>query len=113
MSNNKIQNWTQLCFRLGEMFRMDLDDNGVFMLIGIRERGWGFREFTKEEKMNLIHLGTATLLCEIGRVDKVTIDRDGWPVFKEPSVTVNWTEAQKISELKKAAIIYFNKVWRL
>ncbi|QZE14005.1 hypothetical protein K4L44_15975 [Halosquirtibacter laminarini] len=112
-SKKKIQNWTQLCFRLGEMFRLDLDENGVFMLIGIRERGWGFKEYTKEEKLNLIYLGTATLLCEMNRITKVTTDRDGWPVFKEPNIVAEWTEVQKIGELKKGAIVYFNRIWGL
>lgn len=112
-SNKKIQNWTQLCFRLGEMFQMDLDTNGVFLLIGIREKGWGFREFSKEEKLNLIRLGSCTLLCELKQLERVTSDRDGWPVFKQPAFFPEWNEAQKQQKLKEAAVVYFNRIWKL
>ena len=59
-------NWKNLCEHLTSMFGIDVDLNGVLFLVGIRERGLTFRQFSKEEKLNLINLGSCTLYQEMG-----------------------------------------------
>jgi len=105
------QNWNELCDRLGDMFGMDVDLNGVLYLIGVRERGWILRKFTKYEKWSLINLGSCILYKEIGMVEDLGNDRDGWPMFREKTVLTNWTEERKQKTLQDCALRYFAKVF--
>lgn len=105
------QNWNELCDRLGDMFGMDVDLNGVLYLIGVRERGWILRKFTKYEKWSLINLGSCILYKEIGMVEDLGTDRDGWPMFREKTVLTNWTEERKQKTLQDCALRYFAKVF--
>ena len=57
----KVDNWEDLCEKLGELFKIHVDLHGGLFLVGMRERGLTFQEFSKEEKLNLINLGSCTL----------------------------------------------------
>ncbi|GET20588.1 hypothetical protein [Prolixibacter denitrificans] len=105
------QNWNELCDRLSDMFGMDVDLNGVLYLVGVRERGLTLRKFTKFEKWSLINLGSCVLYKEIGMVEELGTDRDGWPMFREKSLLTNWTEERKQKTLQDCAIRYFSKVF--
>ena len=48
--------WNELTKDLAETFKMDMDLQSVLFLIGVQELGVGFREFKKQEKMDLMHL---------------------------------------------------------
>lgn len=102
--------WENLCVHLKERFGMDVDLNGVLLLVGIRERELPLQEFTKEEKLNLISLGSCVLYQEMGLVDQVGTDRDGWPVFVQKSMAPDISEEQKIKTLQSCALRYFSKI---
>lgn len=105
------QNWNELCDRLSEMFKMEVDLNGVLYLVGVRERGLMLQKFSKFEKWSLINLGSCVLYKEIGMVEELGTDRDGWPIFREKSVLTNWTEERKQKTLQDCALRYFAKVF--
>jgi len=93
------------------MFSVKADLNGVLFLIGIRERGLTFRNFTKEEKYNLINLGSCTLYKEMGLTEITGYDGEGWPVFRQKSVIPGMSEGRKEKILKDCAVIYFRRVF--
>ena len=74
-------NWKDLCEHLTVMFGIDVDLNGVLFLVGIRERGLTFQKFSKEEKLNLINLGSCTLYKEMGLVELVVGEEEVGPGF--------------------------------
>jgi len=104
-------NWIELCDRLSSMFGIKVDLNGVLFLIGIRERGLTFQEYTKEEKYNLINLGSCTLYKEMGLTEITGYDSEGWPIFRQISVIPQISEERKQKTLEDCAIIYFRKVF--
>lgn len=78
------------------MGRKDLPDlQSILYLIGIQELGrWdGEKNFTKEEKQDLMHIAVCTLLEDDGYFLFEGRDQDGWPHWKE-------NKAFKISGLK-------------
>ena len=88
---------------------VELDLQAVLFLIGVNELGQGYRDFTKEEKVNLLHIAICRLLSTYGYYNFVGKDRDGWP---------HWTTNQELPRLeideqtvllKEAAILYFSK----
>ncbi len=104
-------NWKNLCERLSGMFGIDVDLNGVLFLVGIRERGLTFQKFTKEEKINLINLGSCTLYQEMGLVEISGEDAEGWPLFQQKSLAPVIAEELKQKTLQDCAISYFKKVF--
>jgi len=106
-------NWTDLCEQLSEMFGIDVDLNGVLFLVGMRERGLTFQQFTKEEKLNLINLGSCTLYMEMGLVELCGEDNDGWPLFHQKALAQVIPEELKIKTLQDCAIRYFTKVLKV
>lgn len=105
------ENWKDLCEHLGGMFGIDVDLNGVLFLVGIRERGLMFRKFTKEEKINLINLGSCTLYKEMGLVELSGEDTEGWPIFHQKALAPVIAEELKLKTLQDCAIRYFAKVF--
>ncbi len=104
-------NWNDLCNWLNDQFGIEVDLNGVLFLVGMRERGLLFQTFTKEEKLNLINLGSCTLFQEMGLVTISGTDNDGWPVFHQNTLAPKITEELKIKTLQDCAIRYFKKVF--
>ena len=104
-------NWKDLCEHLSEMFGIEVDLNGVLFLVGIRERGLTFQKFSKEEKLNLINLGSCTLYQEMGMVEQSGEDTEGWPLFRQKALAPVITEELKVKTLQDCAIRYFKKVF--
>jgi hypothetical protein len=102
--------WGELCERLEEMFGITSDLNGVLFLVGMRERGLNFRPFTKEEKLNLINLGSCTLYLEMGLTEITDYDAEGWPIFHQRVVSPEISEERKYKILQDCAIRYFAKI---
>lgn len=105
------ETWIELCDRLGEMFGIQVDLNGVLFLVGIRERGLTFHQFTKEEKLNLINLGSCTLYKEMGLTEITGYDADGWPQFRQKALSPEIPEERKQKTLQDCALRYFCKVF--
>ena len=96
-SDNLEHNWTQLRAMLMKQFGKKPDMNAILFLIGIQELGRGIREFTKEEKQDLMHIAyTGT-------------DEEGWPHYEavKPIPFANLREQENM--LKWHVIEYFNQ----
>lgn len=104
-------NWNDLCKTLNDQFGIEVDLNGVLFLVGIRERGLSFQTFSKEEKFNLINLGSCTLYKEMGLVTFSGTDNEGWPVFHQNALAPVISEERKLKTLQDCAIRYFKKVF--
>ena len=105
------ENWNDLCKTLNDQFGIEVDLNGVLFLVGMRERGLLFQTFTKEEKLNLINLGSCTLYREMGLLSLNGKDRDGWPVFHQNALAPEVPEETKLKTLQDCAIRYFKRIF--
>jgi hypothetical protein len=100
--------WRELLDKLNESFG-DLDLQGVLFLVGVQELGKGPQSFSKDQKQDLMHIGTCRLMSYYGYYELKGADEEGWPdwqVVKKPP-------AMKLGEqdllLKQAAIRYFRE----
>jgi hypothetical protein len=117
MDHNTEQKFQQLLKSLSEKFEGDggMDLNSVLFLIGVQEVGLGFRKYSKEEKMNLMHVAICTILEPYGFYTFIENDPDGWPHFEKvknvPPINLQEQEAL----LKEASLNYFseNKIFEL
>ena len=85
------------------------DLNSVLFLIGAQELGLGPKQFDKEEKQDLIHIGICKVLSLVGYYELIGTDEDGWPHWqatkKLPSLSVG--EQEKL--LRIQVMEYFDK----
>lgn len=83
MGNEEVnRKWKALRERLAGDFGKRPDLNKILLLIGIRELGQVREEFTKEEKVDLMHIAMCKLLSQSGYYELEGVDQDGWPHWK-------------------------------
>jgi hypothetical protein len=99
--------WKQLLLQLTEQFGEEPDLQTILFLIGVNELGKGAREFTKGEKMDLMHVATCSLLSQYGFYLYEGLDNEGWPhytlVEKLPALKIG----QQEDLLREAIVNYF------
>ena len=84
------------------------DLQNILFLIGIQELGQVRRDFTKEEKQDLMHIAVCTLMSAKGYFEFVGRDEDGWPHFTQLKVLPGQgVEAQE--ELLKIQVVDYFK----
>ncbi|MEM9983482.1 MAG: hypothetical protein AAF804_00165 [Bacteroidota bacterium] len=71
--------WAMLEQRLQQQFKKKLNVEAILFLIGVRELGSGPKEFTKEQKVDLMHIAICRLLSQSGYYELSYLDQDGWP----------------------------------
>ena len=102
--------WAYLMGRLKEMVgKRPKDLNAVLFLIGVQELGRGLRNFSKEEKQDLMHIAICKILSFSGFYELEGIDDEGWPHWKlkKPLPHFDLLEQEKL--LKISIIEYFEK----
>ncbi|MBL7927400.1 MAG: hypothetical protein JNK61_10905 [Bacteroidia bacterium] len=99
--------WQLLLQNLNNRFDSELDLQGVLFLIGVQELGKGYRQFSKSEKGDLMHIATCKLLSQYGYYVLNGIDVDGWPHWELMQPLPPLTLREQDLLLKQAAIEYF------
>lgn len=94
--------------RLKEDIGEKPDMTSVIFLIGVQELGRGYGKFTKQQKVDLIHIGICTLLEPYGFYKFEGNDPDGWPHFEnlKPLPPLDGKQQQHL--LKQAIVEYFD-----
>ena len=96
--------------------KKDLPDlRSILFLIGIQELGrWEVgKNFTKEEKQDLMHIAVCTLLEDEGYYTFEGRDQDGWPHWKENNAFKITGLADQERYLKEKVIRYFRAMEEL
>ena len=101
--------WLVLRLKLKERFGKLPDVNAALMLIGIREVGTMKPKYEKEEKEELMHVGTCNVLSLKGYYRQTHVDPDGFPHFEEatPLPPMNVKEQEHL--LITCIIEYFER----
>ncbi len=104
------KNWLELRRKLKEQFGKAPDMNAILMLIGIRELGKIQSKFSKEEKQDLMHIATCSILSRSGYYDLKGMDDDGWPHWeaKKKLPVLNLDEQEDF--LKDHVLMYFEEM---
>ncbi|HBH07282.1 MAG TPA: hypothetical protein DDX92_11845 [Flavobacteriales bacterium] len=105
---NENEDWDKARFFFESKFGKGIDLEGMLFLIGVREMGLGLQSFSKQEKMELIHIALCSLLEPKGFYELEKYDSDGWPHYKKgPAFRVLSKKDQQ--ELIKNAIINYTR----
>ena len=86
------------------------DLQAILMLVGVQELGIWRKDFSKEEKQDLMHVGTCEVLTSSGYYTFTHRDADGWPHYRPlRNVEVSGADAQE--RLLKRHIIQYFETW--
>lgn len=100
--------FNELKKHLEKDFGPDLNLQSILFLIGVQEYGKGYQKFSKDQKVDLMHVAICTLLEPHGYYEFIGRDEDNWPHF-EAKETLPSLKADEQSELITLAILdYFD-----
>ncbi|MEM6633831.1 MAG: hypothetical protein AAF694_29425 [Bacteroidota bacterium] len=71
--------WRTLEKWLEERFSKKMTLESIIFLVGMRELGEIRKTFTKEEKVDLMHIAICRLFSQSGYYQLSHVDQDGWP----------------------------------
>ena len=92
---------------MSNQFGNDLDLQALLFLIGVQELGKGKINLSKNEKMDVLHIATCTLLAPYGYYVFEGLDKDGWPHWKVSEKLPPLKPAQQQDIMKQAIVDYF------
>lgn len=89
--------------RFGEGIELE----GILLLIGSQELGKGYRKFSKDEKLDVLHVAFCTLLEPLGYYKFTGRDKDGWPHWDFVTTLPPLKPGEQKELVMKAILNYF------
>lgn len=87
-----------------------LDVDSIIFLIGIQELGQGFKNYSKDEKVNIMHIAICRLLEPFGYYKFDYYDKEGWPHYKTLDELPQLKPGEQTVLIKEAIVMYFDGV---
>lgn len=103
--------WEKLRRLLKEKFKQEIKLEGLLLLIGVQEIGGAIRKYTKEEKIDLMHVGLCAILELGGYYQKTHIDQEGWPHWQLVAPIQNFDIFSQTNFLRFYILQYFLKIF--
>ncbi len=107
MQSEMVAKWQKIIQKIQQDFNKTPDVNAILFLIGMREYGLPKAKFTKEEKVELMHIAVCRLLSSSGYYELEGIDADGWPHWKSMKKLPFIDVFQQETFLRQHIIDYF------
>lgn len=79
----------------------------ILFLIGMQETGFIKEKITKEQKQDLMHVATCSLLMQSGYYELLGRDKDGWPHFQQLKTLPVLSAFEQENFLKDHILLYF------
>ncbi|AWW30741.1 MULTISPECIES: hypothetical protein [Echinicola] len=106
--------WSTLLKGLHELIgKKPADLNGVLFIIGVQELGQGMKNFSKEQKQDLMHIAICKVLSLSGFYELDFIDQDGWPHWKLVKELPHFDMLEQEKLLKIQVLEYFEKEFEI
>lgn len=106
---NEIDFWNKIETFFIENFQTEKNApiETYLFLIGIQELGSGRQKYSKDDKVNLIHIAVCRLLEPFGFYQFEDYDEEGWPIYKQLEELPELKPNEQQLLMKKAIIQYF------
>lgn len=99
--------WKELLKTLNNQFDGDLDLQAVLFLIGVQELGKGKVKYSKDQKLELMHIAICTLLEPFGYYNFAGHDQDGFPHWELNEQLPPLSPGQQMAIMKESILDYF------
>ena len=93
--------------KLEEQFGEGMDVQAILFLIGVDHLGIGYKNFTKNEKVDLLHIAICTLLEPFGYYTFEGRDNDNWPHYKLEKQLPPLSDPEQQHLIKESMLDYF------
>ncbi|NLA25574.1 MAG: hypothetical protein GX879_11470 [Bacteroidales bacterium] len=103
--------WNEIILKVSKHFKVTADFDFILFVIGVQERGTGFKEYTREEKWDMINLAKCKLFARKGYLKETGHDSENWPTFEEVKKMRTLSPSLNQRILKEAIIEYFENAW--
>lgn len=101
--------WEKVEIMIESRFGEKLDVQSIVFIIGLQELNKPYAKYTKDQKVEIMHIGTCALLLPFGYYQLDYIDEDGWPHYSNTKkIPLHEGENQEL--LLKKAIIQYLKI---
>lgn len=106
---NETEIWKKVEDFFAENFQTEKNPpiETLLFLIGIQELGSGMQKYSKDDKVNLIHIAVCRLLEPFGFYKFEDYDDDGWPMYKQLEELPELKPNEQQLLMKKAIIQFF------
>lgn len=101
--------WMELEKKLMERFGKKPDLEAILFLIGIQELGNIKKQYTKEQKQDLMHVAVCTLMAQSGYFQFEHYDAEGWPHFRQLKPLPEMGLKEQEDFLKDHILLYFQQ----
>ena len=101
------QRWWNLEAKLVERFGKKPDLEAILFLIGMQETGFIKEKITKEQKQDLMHVATCTLLAQSHYYELEERDKEGWPHYKQIKTLPVLNAFEQENFIKDHVLLYF------
>ena len=108
---NLDEKWNDLLSRLQKDFEDELTLKSVLFLIGVQELGQGPKEFTKDQKLDVIHIAICRILEPFGFYKLIYSDQDGWPYYESVKPLPNLKSGEQLKLMKQGILEYFGEIY--
>lgn len=105
------ESWQALEKRIAEDFGGGLDIQGILFLVGVQELGKGAQKFSKDEKLDVIHIAICRVLEPFGFYELEYSDQDGWPHYKALKPLPNLKSGEQLKLMKQGLLEYFGEAF--
>ncbi len=112
MDSTLKERWEKLVKKLSKDFADNeiMDLQSIIFLVGIQELGDINPNFSKNKKLDLMHIGVCKLLSDYGYYVFDYVDNDGWPHYKLVDKLPNLKPGEQTILMKEAIVNYFLKI---
>lgn len=94
---------------LEKTFGEGIDVESILFLIGVNELGVGYKDFSKSEKTDLLHIAICTLLEPYGYYKFERRDEENWPHFELLTELPPLADREQKHLIKESIIDYFKQ----
>lgn len=103
------EKYSQLEQKLSQQFADGdtLKIDSILYLIGVQELGKGFQQFSKDDKINLMHIAICKIFEPFGYYKFTHHDEEGWPHYEATSQLPTMDVEQQKWKMKEAVVLYF------
>lgn len=109
MDKDFEQKWADTVKKVEGKFGEDLDVQAILFLIGVQELGNGAKNFTKDQKLELLHIAICRVLSPFGFYKLIGRDEDGWPHYEVLKELPALKPGEQLRLMKEAIMNYFEE----
>lgn len=84
-----------------------LDLSSLLLLIGFQESNQSKKTFSKDEKIDLMHVAICTLLTPYGFYEYKGVDEENWPQYERTESVPELPPTEQELLIRKAIVDYF------